>query len=238
MASPHRHGVHHAHGAHEMPRRRLRPEWLALVTLAVLAASCASAWALAGSHAKAGPSTARPSALARAIAQANQLGAAAGKLPRGSCAQRGQERVVCTSPAPGVSWAAFETYLSLPALYNAYEERVTVIRHHPFSENYGDCGLAAPGPGGSEVAWNHQFRHPRQFTAAAMSAGRVPVTAAAGRVFCISADGAREEMVWTQDDGRMLGEIAGTDHEAVWGWWLAVHHNIDFSSPMAMAPGG
>lgn len=247
-AHHHPHSTHHAHGAHETPRhRRLRPAWLALVSLVVLAASCASAWAIADARANArldtvkssawaqtrgqadaGPDTAPPIALSQAIARANQLGAAAGRLPRGSCSEHGPTQVDCSSPVPGVSWAVFEVYPSLSALYHAYETRVRGIRHDPFIQNVGDCGLAAPGRGGDEVAWNRQSRHPRRFTAAAMSAGHVPDTAAAGRVFCVSANGAGEEMAWTQDDGRMLGIVAGSDHEAVWDWWFDVHHNIVF----------
>lgn len=230
---------HPPHGAHAAPQRRLRPGWLALVALAVLAASCASAWALRGGPARAGRDAARPSALTRAVAQANQLGAAAGRLPRRSCSARSPVRVTCTSPAPGVSWAVFQVYPSLPALYHAYETQVMRMRHDPFIQNAGDCGMRAPGPGGDEVAWNHHFVHPRRFTAAAMSAGRVPDSAAAGRVFCLSPDAAQEEMAWTQDDGRMLALVAGTDHEAVWEWWMAVHHNIVFGgSPMPMMPAG
>lgn len=229
---------HRPHGAHETPRNRLRPEGVALVTLAALAASCACAWAIAGGRASAGPDDSRTSALAAAVAQANRLGTAAGKLPAAACARQNPSRMVCTSPVPGVSWAVFQTYPSLPALYGAYEKETAGVRHGPFIQNAGDCGLPAPGPGGAEVAWNHEFQHPRQFTAVEMSAGRVPEAAAAGRVFCVSPDdGSQEEMAWTQDNGRMLGLVAGPDHEAVWQWWSQVHHNIVLSTPpMPMTP--
>lgn len=229
---------HRPRGAHETPHRRLRPEWVALVTLSALAGSCACAWALAGGSASAGPDSDQTSALAQAVTQADRLGTAAGKLPATACAQQDPTRVICTSPVPGVSWAVFQTYPSLPALYRAYQQRVTGMRHGPFVQNAGNCGLPAPSPSGAEVAWNHEFQHPRRFSVATMSAGRVPEASAAGRVFCVSADGAQEEMAWTQDNGRMLGLVAGSDHEAVWEWWSQVHHNIVLGGPpMPMAPG-
>jgi serine/threonine-protein kinase len=57
---------------------------------------------------------------------------------------------------------------------------------------------------------------------------------AAGRVFCTFTNG-QEDFVWTQDDGHLLGYVAGPVHEDVWNWWVGVHHNIGFaSSPMNM----
>ncbi|MGH3204329.1 MAG: serine/threonine-protein kinase [Streptosporangiaceae bacterium] len=62
----------------------------------------------------------------------------------------------------------------------------------------------------------------------------VPDTQAAGRVFCDFGN-AQENFVWTQDDGHMLGYVAGPVHEDVWNWWVGVHHNIGFAgSPMNM----
>ena len=55
-----------------------------------------------------------------------------------------------------------------------------------------------------------------------------------GRVFCDFGN-AQENFVWTQDDGRMLGYVAGPVHEDVWNWWVGVHHNIGFAgAPMNM----
>ncbi len=48
---------------------------------------------------------------------------------------------------------------------------------------------------------------------------------AAGRVFCNYAQGL-EYMVWTQNDGHVMGVVAGPVHADVWNWWVAVHHNI------------
>ena len=47
----------------------------------------------------------------------------------------------------------------------------------------------------------------------------------AGRVFCNYTQGS-EYMVWTQNDGHVMGVVAGPVHGDVWNWWVAVHHNI------------
>ena len=64
--------------------------------------------------------------------------------------------------------------------------------------------------------------------------GKVTDDQAAGRVFCTYTQGL-EYMVWTQDDGHLMGYVAGPVHGDVWNWWVAVHHNIGFgSAPMNM----
>jgi hypothetical protein len=47
-------------------------------------------------------------------------------------------------------------------------------------------------------------------------------------VFC-NFNNAQEHFVWTQDDGHLLGYVAGPVHEDVWNWWVGVHHNIGFA---------
>ena len=59
-----------------------------------------------------------------------------------------------------------------------------------------------------EVAWNHMFQHPKTYSVSQMSAGMVTDTQAAGRVFCDFGNGL-ENFVWTQDDGHLLGYVAG-----------------------------
>jgi hypothetical protein len=229
-----------AQGAHASRRRvLLRARRVAIATGLILVVTGAGAWALA----RGGPAPARAagrppaaSALMRAIAQANQIGPAKGELPGSACRPHGATRVTCLRPAPAISWATFQTFPSLTALYRGYVAEVQSVRPGPFTQNSGDCGLAAPGTGGDEIAWNHHFQHPRTYTVAQMAAGTVPDSQAVGRVFCITLDGDQEEMVWTQDDGRLLGALAGTDHEAVWYWWTAVHHNIVFGGPVMPMP--
>jgi hypothetical protein len=48
---------------------------------------------------------------------------------------------------------------------------------------------------------------------------------AAGRVFCIYTEG-YQYFVWTDDDGRMLGVVAGYPHTSTWPWWHDVHHDM------------
>ena len=66
-----------------------------------------------------------------------------------------------------------------------------------------------------------------------MIMGRVTDDQAAGRVFCNFTQGL-EYMVWTQNDGHLLGYVAGAMHTDVWNWWVAVHHDISLGGPMDM----
>jgi hypothetical protein len=67
-----------------------------------------------------------------------------------------------------------------------------------------------------------------------MIMGSVRDDQAAGRVFCNYTQGL-EYMVWTQNDGHLMGYVAGPVHTDVWDWWVAVHHNIGIGgSPMDM----
>jgi len=58
-----------------------------------------------------------------------------------------------------------------------------------------------------------------------MSMDKVTDDQAAGRVFC-NYTGGLEYMVWTQNDGHLMGYVSGPVHGDVWTWWVAVHHNI------------
>ena len=188
--------------------------------------------AMPSMSAKAKPKKAAPSALMAALTLTNQSSDAAGKLPPSTCKQQGSNMVTCVAPAPGIDEVEFHTYPNLTALYNAYTGEV--IAHGssgPFKQNYNDCDLEQTV---GEVGWNHQFQHPKAYTVAEMSAGKVTDDQAAGRVFCNFTQGL-EYMVWTQDDGHVLGVVVGTPHENVWNWWVAIHHNIGLGgSPMNM----
>jgi hypothetical protein len=181
-------------------------------------------------------SAARPVAgpLMGAIKLANESGLARGQLPPASCQPASATMVTCAAPAPGITGVVFSTYPSLPALYAAYMAKVASLNNGRFRQNFQDCGLTSPSVSG-EVAWNHQFRHPRDVTVAQMATGEVTDLRAAGRMSCTMRAGAQEDIVWTQDDGRLLGWVAGEPHEDVWNWWAAVHHNIVLPgySPMA-----
>ena len=188
--------------------------------------------AMSSMSAKPKPKKATPSALMAALTLTNQSSDAEGLLPPSTCKQQGSNMVACVAPAPGISEVEFHTYPNLTALYNAY--MAEVISHSSsgqFKQNYNDCELEQTV---GEVGWNHQFQHPKAYTVAEMSAGKVTDDQAAGRVFCNFTQGL-EYMVWTQDDGHVLGVVAGTPHENVWNWWVAVHHNIGLGgSPMNM----
>jgi len=226
-------------GGRPRPPRRwfARPRWIAVLIALVLIAAGAGTWALVagGSNAHGGSMatssmSAKPkakplSALMAALMLANQSGGAKGLLPPSTCKQQSATMVTCTAPHPGISAVTFRTFPSLTALYAAYTAQVAALNSGKFQANFQDCGLDQTS---GEVGWNHMFQHPKTYTVAQMSAGMVTDAQAAGRVFCTFAN-AQEDFVWTQDDGHLLGYVAGPVHEDVWNWWVGVHHNIGFA---------
>jgi serine/threonine-protein kinase len=226
------------------PRWYRQPRWIAALAALVLVLAGVGTWAgLSGSgtHDK-GPTTMpsmsakakqKPatSELMNALVLADKSGDATGKLPPSSCKQDSPAHVTCTGPAVGVSGVVFQTYPSLKALYAAYMAKVTALNSNQFKQNFNDCG--SQGTYG-EVGWNHLFQHTRKYTVDQMTMGMVKDDQAAGRVFCNYAQGL-EYMVWTQNDGRLMGYVAGPVHTNVWDWWVAVHHNIGIGgAPMHM----
>jgi hypothetical protein len=195
---------------------------------------------LSGSNSHAGnrptankPKKPTPSALMQALTLTNGVSDAAGKLPPSTCRQQGSDKVTCTAPAPGISQVVFQTYPNLTALYNAYMARAeSLSSSSQFKQNYNDCGFEKTV---GEVGWNHQFQHPKTYTVEKMMTGTVTDDQAAGRVFCNFTQGL-EYMVWTQDDGHLMGVVAGAPHQNVWNWWVAVHHNIGLGGAMNMGP--
>jgi hypothetical protein len=184
--------------------------------------------------AKPKPKKAAPSALMSALRLADQNSDAKGLLPPSTCKQQGANMVTCTAPTPGVSEVEFHTYPNLTALYNAYMAEVASHSSSgQFKQNYNDCEQEQTV---GEVGWNHQFHHMTTYTVAQMSADKVTDDQAAGRVFCNFTNGF-EYMIWTQDDGHLLGVAAGAPHENVWNWWVAIHHNIFLGgTPMINMP--
>jgi Protein kinase domain len=226
------------------PRWHRQPRWIAMLAALVLVVAGLGTWAAlsgSGSHGKG--ATTMPSmsakakqkpvtsALMNALVLANKSGDATGKLPASSCKQDSPTHVTCTGPAAGVSGVVFQTYPSLKALYAAYMAKVTALNSNQFKQNFSDCG--AQGTYG-EVGWNHLFQHTKAYSVDQMTMGMVKDDQAAGRVFCNYTQGL-EYMVWTQNDGRMMGYVAGPVHTNVWDWWVAVHHNIGIGgAPMNM----
>jgi hypothetical protein len=228
-------------GGPREPRWYRRPRWIvALAAVVVLLAGVGTWVGLSGSgtHPKAAmkmSSTPKPKptagALMTALALTNKSGDATGKLPPSTCKQNSATHVTCTAPASGISAAVFQTYPSSKALYAAYTARVTALNSNQFKQNFNDCGSQATF---GEVGWNHLFQHTRKYTVNQMIMGSVRDDQAAGRVFCNYTQGL-EYMVWTQNDGHLMGYVAGPVHADVWDWWVAVHHNIGIGgSPMDM----
>jgi len=166
-----------------------------------------------------------------AIIQANKSGGAKGTLPPSTCKQQGATMVTCTAPATGITEVTFRTYPSLTALYDAYTARVKSLNSGTFTPNFQDCG---PEQTYGEVSWNHQFQHPKTYSVAQLSSGKLTDDQAAGRVFCNITNG-QESFVWSQNAGNLLAVVVGSDHADVWTWWLNIHHNIGFAAaPMNM----
>ncbi|HEY2692697.1 MAG TPA: hypothetical protein VGJ50_29975 [Streptosporangiaceae bacterium] len=130
--------------------------------------------------------------------------------------------MTCTAPTPSVQQAVFRTYPSLTALYSAYVAKVKSLNGAKFVQNVNNCRVNETY---GEISWNHMFQHPRNYTLAQSESGKLMDSQAVGRVFCTFTSGV-EYMVWTQNDGKMLGQAYGAPHEDVWNWWVGVHHNI------------
>ena len=216
------------------PRWYRQPRWLALLTVLVLALAGVGIWAGlsgSGSHkgtamptmsAKPKPKKPPESALMKALAVTNQSADAAGLLPPSTCKQDNSTQVTCTAPHIGINDVVFRTYPSLAALYAAYMDKVSSLNSGQFKQNFSDCEYKMTY---GEVAWNHDFQHPKIYTVDQMTSSGFTDDKAAGRVFCNYTQGL-EYMVWTQNDGHVMGVVAGPVHEDVWDWWVKVHHNI------------
>ena len=227
---------------------RRRTRWLVIAAvLLLICAGGAGAYAALSSQPKANASTptamatkpipqrAPVSLLTQVLTAADASKVAMGMLPPSSCKQQGATMAVCLAPSPSIASVTFTTYSSLTALFAAYKAEVRSLNHGRYRQNVKNCGLSAPSPYG-EIAWNHREQHSRGYTIAEMTAGKVPVETAMGRMACMAAAGHSEDIVWTTDDGKMLGVAIGSgSHKRVWLWWVAVHHNIVFpGTPMDM----
>jgi serine/threonine protein kinase len=144
------------------------------------------------------------------------------ELPPSACKQDHSTGVTCTAPVIGISGVAFQTYPNLTALYAAHMAKVASLNSGQFKQNFSDCESQDTY---GEVAWNHLFQHPKNYTVDQMTMSGFTDDKAAGRVFCNYIQGL-EYMVWTQNDGHLMGVVAGPVHGDVWNWWVAVHHNI------------
>jgi hypothetical protein len=164
----------------------------------------------------------RHSPLFQGLAAMNESSYAKGYLPLSSCQAMSATMVTCKQPHYAIDEVTFNTYPSLKALYAAYEARVTALSGAPFRANVNNCTETAVN---GEVAWNHDFKHPTNYPISMFTSGMIKDDQAAGRMFCTFNNGLLY-LVWTQDDGRVLGELAGAPHLDAYNWWHNVHHVI------------
>jgi serine/threonine-protein kinase len=231
-------------------RRSERPgarSVLSMVAIGVSAAVIAGGGAVAGVlFTKTGDtSTATPPAQASAPVTASssmlytalsQMASATGRLPMSTCKELSATVVLCTNPDQAVGSVEFVTFPSLTKLYQAYESYVGRLAAAPFAsvENHPVCGDLAPDPT-AENTWDHSDHYLTTYTAQQMAAGKVPDTTAMGRVFCQQTSTGSENIIWTQDSGRMLAVAEGTGaHHLVWEWFYEVHHFITFPGEASM----
>jgi hypothetical protein len=160
--------------------------------------------------------------LAKAVAGIDVSVTAKGMLPLRSCKLSNATTVTCLQPSPAVDLVIFRSYRSLPALYAAYEARVSQIAQGPFRSNFGNCTETMTN---GEIGWNHDFKHPSMYPIGEFTSGQITDDKAAGRVYCTFEDNDLY-LVWTQDDGRVLGELSGAPHVDAYVWWRQVHHSI------------
>lgn len=178
----------------------------------------------------------RSTALFQAVTGINQAPTSKGYLPPSSCRAISSTLVLCTHPHYAVYGVALRTYPSSTALYAAYEARVSAITRAPFKANYGNCTETDIS---GEIGWNHSFRHPSYYPVSMFSSGKIQDVQAAGRVFC-TFDNDLLDIVWTQDDGHLMGEVTGAPHLDTYLWWKWVHHSVvlpGFANPMQEMPG-
>jgi hypothetical protein len=76
-----------------------------------------------------------------------------------------------------------------------------------------------------ERSWNHNVTHPIKYAFSMFPSGQIADDQAAGRVFCTFSND-ELHLVWTQNDGRLLGELNGSPHYDAYVWWRQVHHEI------------
>ena len=139
--------------------------------------------------------------------------------------------VSCSHPAFGATSVTFRTFPSLASLYDAYASEMKALGQNPIRQNFGDCTEQQTN---GEVSWNHDYQHPRNYSLMDMRSGRITDDKAAGRVYCTFVN-SQLYLVWTQNDGHLLGILNGAPHANTWDWWKGVHHSIDLPGSPSMS---
>jgi hypothetical protein len=194
-------------------------------SMAASAASCTSEQPGSGDN---GPTT-----LAGVLTDANGCSVPKGLIPTANCKSQasstpGEQIMVCASPTAQISQVTFRTYPTLAALYAAYTSSVSSLDPAGTFQQNTSASCGDTGANYAEAGWNHQELHPRQYTVAEMTAGKVPQLDAMGRLACF-AHGNSEDLVWTTGVGKMLAVATGSGSPtAVYDWWAAIHHVIIF----------
>lgn len=168
--------------------------------------------------------------LFKAVRGVNESMTAKGLLPPSSCKPMSATMISCTQPHFAVNAVVFQTFPSMPALYAAYETRVKALSGAAFEANFSDCSRTSTN---GEIAWNHDFEHSRKYPISMFTSGQITDDKAAGRMYCTFNNDVLD-LVWTQDDGRLLAELTGAPHFDAFQWWVGVHHSIVFPGSPAM----
>lgn len=168
--------------------------------------------------------------LFKAVRGIDQSMTAKGLLPPASCKAMSTTMVSCTQPHYAINAVVFQTFPSMPALYAAYEARVKALSGGAFQANFSDCSRSSTN---GEIAWNHDFEHSRKYPMSMFVSGQITDDKAAGRMYCTFNNDVLD-LVWTQDDGRLMAELSGAPHFDAFQWWVGVHHAIVFPGSPAM----
>jgi hypothetical protein len=168
--------------------------------------------------------------LYKAVSGINQSDTGKGLLPPSSCKAMSAAMVSCTQPHYAINAVVFQTFPSMTALYTAYEARVKALSGGPFQANFSDCNRTSTN---GEIAWNHDFEHSRKYPMSMFFSGQITDDKAAGRMYCTFNNDVLD-LVWTQDDGRLMAELTGAPHFDAFQWWASVHHAIVFPGQPGM----
>jgi predicted Ser/Thr protein kinase len=198
--------------------------------------------ALGGSSAKqatAGTSNGKMTTLQQAVVTANQTEMAKGMFPISSCDDRmlqgGVEQLNCPNVWKDVSAVVYR-YPTLTALYERYHHDLSAFRlidGTRLAANSSNCiGSGATG----ESAWRHPPYPVQNHTLDPTMPASMAKKGWEGRVFCGESSSQPFQFEWTYDPGLLLGVATSLNHDDVWTWWHATHHNLLIGS-MSMAMG-